>query len=115
MKEEKCFVLAINNNEIHPVDMPRERYDSAFFSFLPDLFSFVSAALFAWHLPYRKTIAWRSGKRDQASQILRRRKFLCREIHFGEPARLIAFLSLIPNVVTLLVLHSMAFLMLSIP
>lgn len=28
MKEEKCFVLAINNNEIHPVDVPCERYYS---------------------------------------------------------------------------------------
>lgn len=46
MKEEKCFVLAINNNEIHPVDVPCERYYSVspsplFFSpsLIPFLFS----------------------------------------------------------------------------
>lgn len=47
MKEEKCFVLAINNNEIHPVDVPCERY----YSFSPSsLFFSPSLILFLFSL-----------------------------------------------------------------
>ena len=84
MKEEKCFVPAINNNEIHPVDVPRERYYSVSpFSSCPGRRVLLSCSLFlfASNPPasllvspsFSRNGRLRSGERDNGFSEFHRR------------------------------------------